>query len=197
MIVTTNSNASLAIPQSGTQTSINTTTLAPELTVTTTVVAVPQSVKLNNAAQPSAATVAVTSDKLWSSVMTGGDGGIHPPPYHSPQFQHEFPSLSAGEGASTRPTDTQYGPGPSLRPQTEGSWIQGGSRSGADTSSQVVRNSLSSGGGDNLAALGGGPQLLGQAGPQHSLPPQYHGIMPQFVSTCYSQCIRNINITFP
>lgn len=32
--------------------------------------------------------------------MAGGqpDGG-HPPAYQSPQFQHEFPSLSAGDGA--------------------------------------------------------------------------------------------------
>ncbi|XP_072748347.1 uncharacterized protein Nocte isoform X5 [Anoplolepis gracilipes] len=94
--------------------------------------------------------------------------------HQSPQFQHEFPSLSGQPSASVstqsqiqqssttsnaisvavhhsllqqqpyshnhsggtpgnqqqsnRELNAQYGPGPSLRPQTEGSWIQGGSR---------------------------------------------------------------------
>lgn len=49
--------------------------------------------------------------------MAGGqpEGG-HPPAYQSPQFQHEFPSLSAGDGAAgvgpRAPSDyTAVGPG--------------------------------------------------------------------------------------
>ncbi|KAK9737368.1 BAT2 N-terminus [Popillia japonica] len=113
------------------------------------------------------------TDKSWSSVMSGNDM-IHPPPYQSPQFQHEFPSLSAGDGggqARSGTSDTQYGPGPSLRPQTEGSWMQGGSRANADP---LPRS--------NSAPLGPPPQLSAQAGLAHqALPPQYHGILPNFM----------------
>lgn len=63
-------------------------------------------------------------DKSWSAKIAGKPS--NPPNYNSthqsPLFNQEFPSLS-GSGN----TDAQYGPGPSLRPQTEGSWIQGGS----------------------------------------------------------------------
>lgn len=52
--------------------------------------------------------------------------------HQSPSFQQEFPSLfgeaSNTPGGTTVKPDNQYGPGPSLRPQTEGSWSQGGSR---------------------------------------------------------------------
>lgn len=122
----------------------------------------------------------VTADKSWSSVMSGADL-LQPPPYQSPQFQHEFPSLSAGDGAPPRTgAEIQYGPGPSLRPQTEGSWIQGGSRTGTEP---VPRS--------NSAPLGPPPQLAGQVGPataaaavpQQPLPPQYRGLIPPFVST--------------
>lgn len=85
--------------------------------------------------QSSVAQPAVGSgDKSWSAVMAGVELLGQPPPYQSPQFQHEFPSLSAdgagvvaGGAAGTQRggTDVQYGPGPSLRPQTEGSWMQG------------------------------------------------------------------------
>ncbi|XP_058806241.1 protein PRRC2C isoform X3 [Phymastichus coffea] len=109
-----------------------------------------------------------------------GGAGLSFLAHQSPQFQHEFPSLSGGQSSSlgtSPPTanhpqqqqqqnqissgvvqhqsmlqqqqnyshnhsgggptgqqpqqnreNAQYGPGPSLRPQTEGSWIQGGSR---------------------------------------------------------------------
>lgn len=102
--------------------------------------------------------------------MSGTDG--HPPPYQSPQFQHEFPSLSVGDGGATRTGgDTQYGPGPSLRPQTEGSWIQGGSRT---SNEPPVRNSS--------APLGAPPQLSAQAGlPNATQPPQFRGFLPPFM----------------
>jgi hypothetical protein len=56
-----------------------------------------------------------------------GEGGAHPPSFlahQSPQFQHEFPKLSSGDGQAPATgqkggSDTQYGPGPSLRPQSE------------------------------------------------------------------------------
>lgn len=42
----------------------------------------------------------VGADKSWSAVMAGADLGIgQPPPYHSAQFQHEFPSLDGGTGS--------------------------------------------------------------------------------------------------
>jgi hypothetical protein len=55
------------------------------------------------------------------------EGGAHPPSFlahQSPQFQHEFPKLSSGDGQAPATgqkggSDTQYGPGPSLRPQSE------------------------------------------------------------------------------
>jgi len=53
-------------------------------------------------------------DKLWSAVTSGGqqDGNsAHPPAYQSAQFQHEFPSLSAGDGSAVAPSDyTAVGP---------------------------------------------------------------------------------------
>lgn len=60
------------------------------------------------------------TDKLWSSVMSGQES--HPPLYQSVQFQHEFPSLSSGDGGPTRTGSDapQYPSGLSLRPQTEG-----------------------------------------------------------------------------
>lgn len=56
-----------------------------------------------------------------------GEGGAHPPSFlahQSPQFQHEFPKLSSGDGQAPATgqkggSDMQYGPGPSLRPQSE------------------------------------------------------------------------------
>lgn len=141
----------------------------------------------------SGAPPAVGSDKSWSAVMSGADIlGQHPPPYQSPQFQHEFPSLSASGGDGLVPAggvaqrDVQYGPGPSLRPQTEGSWMQGGSRStpgaGADQPGAPPP------GKGNSAQLAGPPQHLGPAGPappagalpQHMLQ-QFRGVAPPFM----------------
>uniref|UniRef100_A0AAR5Q3P1 BAT2 N-terminal domain-containing protein n=1 Tax=Dendroctonus ponderosae TaxID=77166 RepID=A0AAR5Q3P1_DENPD len=121
-------------------------------------------------------------DKLWSAVMAGGqpDGG-HPPAYQSPQFQHEFPSLSAGDGVAgvgpRAPSDyTAAGPGGgnqsglSLRPQTEGSWTQGGQR--------APDGSVKSG----SAALAAPPQLAAQGGrAPEMLPPQMRGVLPPFM----------------
>lgn len=100
-------------------------------TTTTATVAVPSV----PAPQPAVGTASVSHghDKSWSAITSNSTGDTVPNflAHQSPSFQHEFPSLF-GETTSTPGTtvksDTQYGPGPSLRPQTEGSWSQGGSR---------------------------------------------------------------------
>jgi len=65
-------------------------------------------------------------EKLWSSLMSGSnsqggpDGGPSFLAHQNPMFQQEFPSLSTELGAKGATTqDVQYGPGPSLRPQSE------------------------------------------------------------------------------
>lgn len=101
-----------------------------------------------------------------------GEAGAHPPSFlahQSPLFQQEFPKLSSSDGQNVQTgqksgADTQYGPGPSLRPQSrflltsiillfpqykfnmvefyilaEGSWIQGGrSQTGGSGGSQSL-----------------------------------------------------------
>ncbi|XP_034934414.1 protein PRRC2B isoform X3 [Chelonus insularis] len=123
--------------------------------------------------------------------------------HQSPQFQHEFPSLSGQPSVSTqnqtqqssttttvisvnvqhqsllpqqsyshnhpgastgqqsqqnREMNAQYGPGPSLRPQTEGSWIQGGSRTPGGAS----------GTGGGSTPVGQGPPIGIGPAPGHS-----------------------------
>lgn len=115
-------------------------------------------------------------DKSWSSVMSRGDAhSHHPPPYQGPQFQHDFPSLSATDGGQVRGggTEAPYSSGLSLRPQTEGSWIGGGTGPGGE-------------GKPASGHLGSPPQLSAQAGllqqqQQQTLPPQYRGVMPSFM----------------
>ncbi|XP_060527425.1 uncharacterized protein LOC132702658 isoform X2 [Cylas formicarius] len=122
---------------------------------------------------PGAAGAVPSADKLWSSVMAGPQDGQQPPIYQSPQFQHEFPSLSAGDGAPAR-SDAPYGAsGLSLRPQTEGSWTQGGQRPGAPECPVARAASGQS---------GGPPQLQGLAGrAPEAFPPQIRGVMPSFM----------------
>ncbi|XP_063423806.1 protein PRRC2C-like isoform X4 [Mytilus trossulus] len=69
----------------------------------------------------------------WSSVTVGDTArGKNVVGQQSPLFQDEFPTLkSAGEEKpkdvkKEEDKDTQYGPGPSLRPQNVGSWKEGG-----------------------------------------------------------------------
>ncbi|XP_018302966.1 protein PRRC2C isoform X3 [Mycetomoellerius zeteki] len=143
--------------------------------------------------------------------------------HQSPQFQHEFPSLSGQPSASVstqsqtqqssttsnaisvavhhsllqqqpyshnhsggvpgnqqpsnRELNAQYGPGPSLRPQTEGSWIQGGSRTasgavpvtsagpgnGNTPVGQGLPLNIPVSGGHTQEGPGGGRQNLGQS----------------------------------
>ncbi|XP_071644980.1 uncharacterized protein Nocte isoform X8 [Temnothorax longispinosus] len=143
--------------------------------------------------------------------------------HQSPQFQHEFPSLSGQPSASVstqsqtqqssttsnaisvavhhsllqqqpyshnhsggapgnqqqsnRELNAQYGPGPSLRPQTEGSWIQGGSRTASGAApvtsagpgngntpvAQGLPLNIPVSGGHTQEGPGGGRQNLGQS----------------------------------
>lgn len=138
------------------------------------------------------------TDKLWSSVTSGfqdgaAGGASHPPLYHSPQFQHEFPSLSSGDGVPTRTgpdalpyptpaggTSTGGAVGLSLRPQTEGSWSQGGQRGSSNIAAEANGGQARPG---TAAHLGGPPQLPPQVGlQQQPFPPQIRGVLPPFVS---------------
>lgn len=140
------------------------------------------------------------TDKLWSSVTSGyqdgaAGGGSHPPLYHSQQFQHEFPSLSSGDGGPMRtgidapPYPTAAGGPPtggpgslSLRPQTEGSWSQGGQRGNSNIAADTTGGQARPG---SVAHLGGPPQLPPQVGlqaQQQPFPPQIRGVLPSFVS---------------
>ncbi|CAG9772485.1 unnamed protein product [Ceutorhynchus assimilis] len=158
----------------------------PQLTSHQQAIAIPSTnvIPPHNKQTPHPAPAASTSggDKLWSAVMAGGqpDNG-HPPVYQSPQFQHEFPSLSAGDGAGGATGNRQSGEyagsgganqsGLSLRPQTEGSWTQGGQRPAQDGS---VRS--------GSVPQGAPPQLPGQAGRQPEImPPQMRGVLPPFM----------------
>lgn len=154
------------------------------------------------------------TDKLWSSVTSGyqdgaAGGATHPPLYHSPQFQHEFPSLSSGDGGPTRtgldvlPYPTAAGGPPptgpgglSLRPQTEGSWSQGGQRGSSNVAGDVSGGQPRPG---TAAHLGGPPQLPPQVGLQalqQPFPPQIRGVMPSFVSVfSFRESIISILVT--
>ncbi|XP_071644981.1 uncharacterized protein Nocte isoform X9 [Temnothorax longispinosus] len=97
----------------------------------------------------------------WSAIMSrSGDGG-------APGNQQQ----------SNRELNAQYGPGPSLRPQTEGSWIQGGSRTASGAApvtsagpgngntpvAQGLPLNIPVSGGHTQEGPGGGRQNLGQS----------------------------------
>ncbi|KAL3180494.1 hypothetical protein MRX96_009046 [Rhipicephalus microplus] len=70
--------------------------------------------------------------KTWSSVTSSQEGGGPERNFlghQSPFFPQEFPKLAGGDvpidGTQRSATDSQYGPGPSLRPQMEGTWSRG------------------------------------------------------------------------
>ncbi|XP_013778180.1 protein PRRC2C-like isoform X3 [Limulus polyphemus] len=72
------------------------------------------------------------ANKMWHSVTQNQEAGGPEKTFlgqQSPFFPQEFPKLAGGdvrtEGSQQSNVDTQYGPGPSLRPQTEGSWGRG------------------------------------------------------------------------
>ncbi|GFS03604.1 protein PRRC2C [Elysia marginata] len=153
--------------------------------------------------------------RSWSKVTVGGQkGGLVS--HQSPLFQEEFPSLAQEEKnkEQTQTTkkdednkDTQYGPGPSLRPQNVASWREGGGRAVPQpkpeeptattqnlTAVEMQPNGppMSGGGGGS----GGGEELHSQPslptrpgpphgamplGPHMGMPPQYRSMMPAYM----------------
>ncbi|XP_075038568.1 protein PRRC2C isoform X3 [Mixophyes fleayi] len=142
--------------------------------------------------------------KSWASTKPGGQGdGVQVNRY----FQQEFPSLqAAGDQEKVKEkdaTDDNYGPGPSLRPQTDvASWREGGGRNlGTPLAPSDQENAASLGEdgasspalpgatdqskiGDKRAGLGATTQLK-LNGQQPGLPPQYRGMMPQFAGNMF------------
>ncbi|XP_059483980.1 protein PRRC2C isoform X2 [Neocloeon triangulifer] len=164
-------------------------TPAPSLPSTAPPVTPPVSV-------PVAAKSSGPQEKLWSSLMSGGGGQGGPDngpsflAHQNPMFQQEFPSLSTDQqGAKSTAQDVQYGPGPSLRPQTEGSWMQGGmARAPPLPGGLLVVGDARGGaamdlGKGNSGPLGAAPPASGQGGPSLAapLPPQLRGIIPPFM----------------
>ncbi|XP_053324554.1 protein PRRC2C isoform X2 [Spea bombifrons] len=146
--------------------------------------------------QPEAPAVA----KSWASTKPGGQGdGVQVNRY----FQQEFPSLqAAGDQDKTKEkdaTDDNYGPGPSLRPQTDvASWREGGGRNlGVPLSASEQENAPSATEDGNLGDQGkaddkresrlqhGATPPVTLNGQQPSLPPQYRGMMPNFAGNMF------------
>ncbi|KAK3764711.1 hypothetical protein RRG08_042021 [Elysia crispata] len=156
-----------------------------------------------------------TGIRSWSKVTVGGQqGGLVS--HQSPLFQEEFPSLAQEEKnkEQTQTTkkdednkDTQYGPGPSLRPQNVASWREGGGRAvpqpKPEEPTATIPNSTAvemqpngppmSGGGSGSGAGGelqSQPSLPTRPGPPHGamplgphmgMPPQYRSMMPAYM----------------
>ncbi|KAM3914368.1 protein PRRC2C isoform 2-T2 [Leptodactylus fuscus] len=147
---------------------------------------------------PPAAEVPMVT-KSWANTKPGGQEGVQVNSY----FQQEFPSLQAAGESEKRDKDApddNYGPGPSLRPQTDvASWREGGGRN--------LGTPLAPSDQENTASLGeegsAHPALPGAAdqskiadkrtattqlklnGQQPGLPPQYRGMMPQFAGNMF------------
>uniref|UniRef100_A0A1B6C1D3 BAT2 N-terminal domain-containing protein n=1 Tax=Clastoptera arizonana TaxID=38151 RepID=A0A1B6C1D3_9HEMI len=141
-------------------------------------------------------------DKSWSAIMSNSNETTPNFLAHqSPFFQQEFPSLSGAEStASTgqiKADSPHFGPGPSLRPQTEGSWMQGGSRpqvqmgggAGNQQGTAPVPGPLSLphlppgvevGGVRNNLGQSGGVGVQGGPLTQPPMPPHIRGVMPPF-----------------
>ncbi|KAG9483210.1 protein PRRC2C isoform X2 [Eleutherodactylus coqui] len=138
--------------------------------------------------------------KSWANTKPGGQGdGVQVNSY----FQQEFPSLQAAgdpEKKEKDATDDNYGPGPSLRPQTDvASWREGGGRNLGTPLAPSDQENTAAQGEDGSAH----PALPGAADPskiadkrtattqlklngqQPGLPPQYRGMMPQFAGNMF------------
>lgn len=152
--------------------------------------------------------------RSWSNITTGVPQGMKGGlvSHQSPLFQEEFPSLAQEEKnkETTQPTkkeedikDTQYGPGPSLRPQNVASWREGGGRavpqskpdevSGSTTSSTPTETPAN---GPQMSGGSEGPPMPPRPGSGHTPhgsgppmgppmgmppPPQYRGMLPPFM----------------
>ncbi|XP_056379222.1 protein PRRC2C isoform X2 [Hyla sarda] len=138
--------------------------------------------------------------KSWANTKPGGQGDGVPPVNR--YFQQEFPSLQAAgepEKKEKEATDDNYGPGPSLRPQTDvASWREGGGRNlGTPLAPSDQETAALGEEGTSHPALPGAadqskigdkrsttPQLK-LNGQQPGLPPQYRGMMPQFAGNMF------------
>ncbi|XP_018114104.1 protein PRRC2C isoform X2 [Xenopus laevis] len=144
--------------------------------------------------------------KSWASAKPGVQAeGVKVNRY----FQQEFPSLqAAGEQEKTKEkdaTDDNYGPGPSLRPQTDvASWREGGGRnlgtpSELESTAAVAEDGSTNASGtaiqdqgkigdkrDNrlLSCAATQPQLK-LNGQQSGVPPTYRGMMPPFAGNMF------------
>ncbi|NP_989040.2 protein PRRC2C [Xenopus tropicalis] len=144
--------------------------------------------------------------KSWASTKPGVQGeGVQVNRY----FQQEFPSLqAAGEQEKTKDkdaTDDNYGPGPSLRPQTDvASWREGGGRNLGTPSEQESATTVPEDGTTNasltaiqdqgkigekrdnrlLPCAATQPQLK-LNGQQPGVPPAFRGMMPPFAGNMF------------
>ncbi|CAL1533961.1 unnamed protein product [Lymnaea stagnalis] len=159
-----------------------------------------------------------TGVRSWSNV-TGGiqQGGLVS--HQSPLFQEEFPSLAQEEKSkeTAQPIkkeedikDTQYGPGPSLRPQNVASWREGGGRAvpqpkqdeptmntqslnliETQSNGPQMSGGSGSGAGAEISSQPMPPRPSSGHGPPHGSmpmgppmgmpPPQYRGMMPPYM----------------
>ena len=129
----------------------------------------------------------------WSSGSAGGapvphaghegGGGSQP---QSAFFHREFPTLGAGNEAAP-----QYGPGPSLRPETKGSWVGGGGRGAPSPQDERAQAGFN---GDVRLNRGSPPMgvipppgvsHLGGPPPHAMMGPPYRGMMTPYVSEFY------------
>nr|XP_053649343.1 protein PRRC2C-like [Cherax quadricarinatus] len=204
------SNSSSNKATSGTTTITTTPNIINHLTTNSTTTTTPTSNISNGNNNLS------NSNKPWSSAAAGGaiPGGSPGAPLpldggplqsssvqQSPFFHREFPKL--GGGNSLAESSQQYGPGPSLRPQTEGSWIQGGGRGVAQLpqddrlpspqttstfNGEVLPPNRSGGMGPRGTPPGGPPMVpggpIGPMGPVATHGPQSHqfrGVTPPYM----------------
>ncbi|XP_013402281.1 protein PRRC2C-like isoform X2 [Lingula anatina] len=164
--------------------------------------------------------------KSWSSITMGNVGlaANFAAGQESPYFQQEFPKLSTGGDENTTPgqqqqqqqqqhqkaeedkKESEYGPGPSLRPQNVGSWREGGGRGVVaqqqqqDSSSQNGTPTSGGGGGTDQqrdqqqqqrespqpprpGSVEGRPQVMPPMGPggPMMMPPHFRGMMPPYM----------------
>lgn len=137
-----------------------------------------------------------TVAKSWATSKPGGPNeGVQVNRY----FQQEFPSLqAAGDQEKTKEKDAaddNYGPGPSLRPQTDvASWREGGGRNLGTPVAPADQENVASVGedGSSTPAL---PNSIDQSkgpasqlklnGQQPGLPPQHRGMMPSFAGNMF------------
>ncbi|XP_064649744.1 protein PRRC2C-like isoform X2 [Lineus longissimus] len=154
------------------------------------------------------ATTPSSGAKSWSSVTMGEPAQTSFVGHQSPYFHEEFPSLASGGGEEKTQTvvkkpvveekDSQYGPGPSLRPQNVASWREGGGRGAmlqqqqqqtqqqpsTDEAARQTNGTPPSGGPEPAQSLQqphpprpgqGPPPPMGPMGP---IPPQFRGMIP-------------------